>query len=222
MSQLFVRLVTSTPIWTDHDSKASSHCAIYQPNVPDGWFWLGHLAQWIPSDWKYTDSRVSQLAPLGIVVQAAAASPGALGSVQSSPVPNPLWTDQHSHGDENILIYEPVPEDTNNYAMMGLFALSGDDLSYSSADPTKDPTWSTLRAVRKDLLTEAAGVVFAWNDHHTGANGSGTWKDIALWTPHATEGFVAPQTFVATGNYDVPSSTQSTPKTYQFPTAWFV
>lgn len=217
MGRLQVRLVETWPIYTDEKTSAKVDVAIYQPLLPDGWFFLGHLAREMPKSWEPAYSGVIERAPTALIVRATEEDPRdppALSPVEPhlgpTGTPQPLWTDQHSGGKQNIEIYSFNPTETNaTYISMGLFASIVD--SYGE-DPRKKLAWANLVAVHSDLVMPGRVDGQIYRDEGSGANGKGIWRDISLWSVTGENGLAAPSTFVAAAGYpSKPSSTTPAP-----------
>ena len=199
--QLEIAIVPTTPIYTDQGTDAYLNVAIYQPEVPDGWYWLGNLALPMPGSYGYQDPIVQSLAPYAVIVQPLA--PDAICSVtypSSNGQAQPLWTDQGSHGTQNVQIWQPIPI-RQGYSALGLFAQV---VANYGGDPTSSSNWNSLCAVKTSLLIPGGVGQFIWNDEHSGAGGSGLWSSIALWNVTGSEGIIPTNTFVATSNYNNP------------------
>lgn len=214
MEGLRVQLAVSRPIYTDKETGADLDVAIYEPEVPEGWFFLGHLARRMPGSYEYTNPSVYERAPTAVIVQPEG-DPSVISSVEPELRSNngwqPLWTDQHSGGKQNIEIYSFAPTQKDpNYVPMGLFASI---VSSYGEDPTRKPMWSKLVAVHIDLIATAsvrAGEI--WNDRDSGADGNGIWRDISLWGMTGS-GLVSSAAFVAAEGYPdrPPLSTRPAP-----------
>jgi len=179
--------------------------AIYQPSIPEGWYFLGHMAATMPGSYSDDSSIVRQLAPYAIVVQSD--DPTALSSVTPS---QRLWTDQHSGGDQNIEIWSFTATQTGAPCVaLGLFASI---VQHYGTDPTGNPAWANLRMVQQEYLMQVDMVGSEiWNDHHSGADGNGIWRDISLWGLVANVG-ISLGTFVAAEGYPAsPTSTIPSP-----------
>jgi hypothetical protein len=214
MGSLKVRLVETWPIYTDEKTSAKVDVAIYQPLLPDGWFFLGHLAREMPTSWEPSYPGVIERAPTALLVQPMEDDPPPLSPVEPhlgpTGTPQPLWTDQHSGGKQNIEIYSFSPIRTDaTYISMGLFASIVD--SYGE-DPRKKLAWANLAAVRSDLVIAGRVDAQIYRDEGSGADGKGIWRDISLWSVSGENGLAAPATFVgADGYHPIPSSTTPAP-----------
>ena len=207
MSTLKFRVVPTTPIYTDAGSGAHLNVAIYEPQFPaeGGWYFLGHLALVNPLNKGYQDPSVEENAPDAILVQSD--DPDALSPVKKL---QQLWTDQHSHGDQNMEIWSFQATKSGDYHPVGLFASI---VKKYGDDPTSQTSWSKLCAVRSDLLLPGNVGSMIWNDHGSHADGAGTWKNISLWHITGTGGILPTKTFLASENYEDPP-TAVTPSAY--------
>jgi hypothetical protein len=213
MGKLRVQLVDTQPIYTDEGTGADDDVAIYEPVMPEGWYFLGHLARPMPSNYSYTDRSVVERAPMAVVVQSMDDDLHALSPVEpqfEAGTPKPLWTDQHSGGSQNIEIFAFTPTDTEAaYVPMGLFASI---VRHYGEDPRENPIWSRLVAVREDLVVPGQVGTEIYKDKGSGANGDGLWRDISLWGIEGQNGLVPSATFVAAEGYpEDPASTVPAP-----------
>src|SRR5262245_41269559 len=147
---IVVCFVPTKPIYTDYHTGADMNICIYEPILPDNtWYFLGHSAVALPDGHHpLQDPLLDALAPLGIAIR----SDDPTDSTSLSPVVpskddknqyQPLWTDQHSGGDQNIELYSfQASNNPGNYVSLGLFAALP---QHYGDDPTKQPTWERLR-----------------------------------------------------------------------------
>jgi hypothetical protein len=214
VAELAIQLWPTRPIYTDKGSGAGLNVAIYEPDgIPEGWYFLGHQARRMPSSWKYTDSEVAARAPTALLVQPTSNDPGAISQVQphhdQKGQLQPQWTDQDSHGDQNVEIYSFTASAAGTYEPFGLFASV---VEHYGQDPTQNPAWAKLAAVRNDLVREAQVGAQIWTDQHSGAEGKGEWRNISLWAIAGSLGLVPLDTFVGAEGYGTsPSSTSPPP-----------
>jgi hypothetical protein len=202
--QLAISIVPTTPIYTDRGTKAGYNLAIYQPmNIPSGWYWLGNLALQLPggTNWEHTDPAVQALAPYAVIVKPIAQD--AICPIDHNPTL--LWTDEGSHGDQDIEIWQPNPVQ-QGYSILGLFAWV--DHGYPGPKAPEDLVnseyWNNFAAIKSSLLTPGSPGDFIWNDEGAGANGGGVWDDISLWHVTGASGIIPTNTFIASDNYNNP------------------
>jgi len=205
VSVLNIQFVNTRPIYTDRGTGADRNVAIFEPIVPDGWYFLGHVAVSTDTSYSVDDPELLRIAPQGLVVQPTE-DPTVLCPVTPGQL---LWTDADSGGNQDIELYSFVPvvdnDDTGaTYATLGLFASV---VQRYGTDPTTNPSFAKLRAVRADLLVAGArSTMLAWNDQGSGADGAGLWKDVSYWfiTGSHSGGLAPVDAFVAAGDYASP------------------
>lgn len=222
MCALNLQLVDTQAIYTDKGSGADMDVAIYQPILPDDggtWYFVGHLAVTMPSSWSYNSSSVAERAPQAYVVQPTCDDPTAVAIV----LPNteygafqPLWTDQHSGGDQSIELYTfSAQKDGAKYVSLGLFAsvvseYGEDPMTTDPMGANSSPAWNSLVAIRSDLVSAGTVGEQIWNDQHSGADGNGIWQSISLWAISGSGGM---GTFIGAEGYPSdPSSTMPSPQ----------
>jgi hypothetical protein len=129
--------------WSDKGSGATLDGAFWRPVVPEGYYSLGHYAQW---------NYDQPVGPLFAVRELAGS--GAL----APPVDyNMIWMDTNSGADWNGSFWKPIPPP--GYVCLGILA------QYDYIKPGLDE----MRCVREELakLARAGGRI--WNDRGSGA-----------------------------------------------------
>ena len=210
MSQLLMRVVPTVPIYTDRGSNGDHDIAIFQPVVPDDWYWLGHCAVAMPESFEITDTSLQRLAPYALAVKPALGDASDVLCFMKKAGKEALWTDEKSGGDLDIALFNPQPE-SDGYKTMSLFAMVGSGDVYG-VDPSKTPPWkdlwSRLVAIKTDMLTDTsdASLDWVWSDLGMGARGSGTYENVTIFRNTGTEGGLAANTMYATNEYPVDPS----------------
>ncbi|HYX29971.1 MAG TPA: hypothetical protein VE863_15625, partial [Pyrinomonadaceae bacterium] len=158
--QLAISLWPTAPIYTDQGTHASLNVAIYQPvsGIPTGWYWFGSLAVQLPGgSWSFNDPVVATCAPWAVIVNPI--SPDAICAV--TPGTQPLYTDQGSHGNQNLEIWQPAPS-LPGYNVVGLFARVVSQ--YGGPPPDLGLESEGFCAIKGDLLSSGQAGSLIWSD----------------------------------------------------------
>ena len=162
-------------IYTDSGTGSKLDLAVFQANLPDGFFMLGQHAQQNHSD------MIGGPIPL--------VKPLASGAIEF-PVDFELeWDDKGSGGNEDVSFWRVLPPD--NYIALGGIVNPG----YDKPDHLK----SCIACVRSDLVVQGAVGPKIWDD-----TGSGAKYDGSIWAIQPiTEGLTG--TFLVNRGHSPPS-----------------
>ncbi len=174
-----------TMVTNDKGSHAHMDMTIYRPAaLPDGWYWVGDLAE-----------PTYDVRSYGILL-VSVKNPGYPGEPDLlAPPVDWRWVyfDHNSRATLDTGFWEPIPPD--GYVALGCIGLQG----YNYPDLSRYPDLSKFRCVRRDLVTQAVEKSVIWSDH-----GSGARYDCMLWsvTPADSNG-IDMGTFWARHDYNM-------------------
>ena len=161
-------------IYTDKGTGSNKDLAVFQANLPDGFFMLGQHAQ------QNHSNLISGPIPL--------VKPLAKGAITSPKDFEWEWDDKGSGGDENVSFWRVVPHD--EYVALGGIVSPG----YDKPDYLKPK----IACVRKDLVVQGAAGPEIWDDAGSGADNNGS-----IWAIQPiTEGLTG--TFLVNNGHSAP------------------
>lgn len=175
------------PLWNDKGSGAHKAVGLWRPSTASDalrpFFTLGDIAV---NHYR----NINHANVVAVVSDANKVD----GTALRAPVDYQLvWQDEGTGALSNASIWRPLPPE--GYVAMGL--VYGVDYD--------KPSRHAVRCVREDLVMAAQAGELIWDD-----KGSGAASDLSLWSvtpPDAPAGeiYLAPGTFIGTGNYARPS-----------------